>query len=103
MKIIKKLSERIEDEIKDSKMYAKWAVEMKEERRSLADALYALSLDEMKHAMTLHGEVTAIISEYRAEHGEPPEAMLAVYNYLHERQMEKCNEAKNYQSMYREA
>ena len=102
MKIIKELSEHIEDEVHDSKCYAKWAVELKDERRSLADVLYSLSLDEMKHANALHDEVVAIIDEYRKEHGEPPADMQAVYDYLHKRQIEKAQEAKNYQALYRE-
>lgn len=103
MKLIKKLSERIEDEIHDAKHYAKWAIEMKEEHRNLADTLYSLSLDESKHADALHVEVVELINDYKKEHGEPPEAMQAVYDYLHERQIEKAEEAKRYQTMYREA
>ena len=102
MKIIKKLSERIEDEVCDSKNYAKWAIELKDEHRNLADVLYSISLDEMKHAYALHDEVVDLIDEYRKEHGEPPADMQAVYDYLHERQIEKAEEARRYQQMYKE-
>ena len=102
MKLIKKLSKRIEDEICDSKHYAKWAIELKESYRGLADTLYSLSLDEMKHSNMLHEEVVELIQDYRKEHGEPPEAMQAVYDYLHEQQIEKAEEAKRYQQMYKE-
>ena len=101
MKIIKKLSEHIDEEIKDATCYAKWALEVKDDRRALADTLFNLSMDEMKHANTLHDSVVAIIEEYRRTEGEPPEAMMAVYEYLHQRQIEKAQEAKNYQAMYR--
>ena len=103
MKLIQKLSERIEDEIHDSKCYAKWAVKEKADHRNLAEVLYAISLDEMKHAMSLHDATVTIIEEYRREYGDPPEAMQAVYDYLHERQIDKAKEAKEYQEMYREA
>ena len=102
MKIIKKLSEHIEEELEDSECYAKWALEVKDERRSLADVLYNLSLEEFKHMQILHDEVVKIIEEYHKEHGEPPESMKAVYDYLHEKQLEEAQEVKSYQALYRE-
>ena len=101
MKKIKELSEYIEEEISDSCKYAKAALEVKDTDRQLADVFYTLSLEEMKHMQMLHNEVARIIEQYRKEHGEPPASMLAVYDYLHEKQIEHANEAKNYQSMYK--
>ena len=102
MKLIKKLSEHIEGELQDAECYAKWAIEVKDEHRGLADVLYSLSMDEMKHMNALHDEVVKIIEEYRKEHGEPPAAMQAVYDYLHERQIEDAQEVRGYQMLYRE-
>ena len=102
MKIIELLSEHIEDEIKDAQTYAKMALEYKAEYPSLAETFYSLSVDEMGHMNSLHEEVVKLINAYRKEHGEPPAAMLAVYNYLHERQIEQAKEAKTYQQMYKE-
>lgn len=43
----------------------------------------------------------AMIEDYRRKNGEPPAAMLAVYNYLHEKQMKRAHEIKMWQEEYR--
>ena len=102
MKIIELLSEHIEEEIKDAQTYAKMALEYKAEYPGLAETLYSLSIDEMGHMNSLHEEVVKIIDKYKKEHGEPPAAMLAVYEYLHKKQIDHAKEAKTYQAMYKE-
>ena len=102
MKIIKKLSKHIDDEIEDAIHYAKLALKCKEENKNLATVFYNLSNDELKHATMLHAEVVRMIDEYRKVNGTPPAEMLAVYNYLHGEQIAKTNKAKNYQQMFRE-
>lgn len=103
MKIIRDLSEYIEDEIDDSCKYAKLALEWKDKRRNLADVFFMLSQEELKHMQILHNEVVRLIEEYRNTNGDPPESMQAVYDYLHEKQIDHANEAKAYQMMYKES
>ena len=102
MKIIKTLSKHINDEIDDAMHYVKLALKCKDENKALATVFYTLSTEELKHATMLHGEVVKIIEEYRKTNGEPPAAMLAVYNYLHEEQIEKTQKVKTYQQIFRE-
>ena len=101
MKIIQKLSEYIKEELEGAECYAKKALKYREEYPTLAKTLYDMSIDEMKHVDLLHGEVVKLIENYRKEHGEPPATMMAVYDYLHEKQIEEANEVRMYQNQYR--
>ena len=101
MKVIKKLEELIEEEIHDSKKYAKLAAEYKHEHPALAQVLFNISTQEEAHMNMLHTEVVKLIEAHRKTHGDPPEAMMAVYDYVHKRNIEKMGEARNYQDVYR--
>lgn len=102
MKLIKELEELIEEEISDVKKYAKLAAEMKSEHPELAQVFYNLSTQEETHQAMLHNEVVKIIEEHRRKVGEPPPAMMAVYDYIHKKHIEKMAEARRYQSLYKE-
>ena len=103
MKIIETLSHKIEEEICDAKSYVTMAMEYKDEYPELSRTLYNISTQEMEHMNLLHGEVTQIIKRYRETQGEPPADMMAVYDYLHKKQIEKTLEVKTLQTMYKES
>lgn len=100
MKIIKCLSELIQDELSDAEKYIELALKYEDEDKETAKLFDDLSNEEVKHMQRLHDRVTAIISSYRSKNGEPPESMLAVYNYLHEKQIERAKEVKILQDMF---
>ena len=101
MKIIKCLSELIEEELEDSRKYIDLAMKWKQEEPDTADIFYELSLEEMGHADRLHQEVTDLIEEYRNEHGEPPKDMMVLWNYLHEKHIGNATQIKVMQGLYK--
>jgi rubrerythrin len=103
MKLIRDLEEAISDEISDIKRYAMWAIELKESQPTLAQVLYNISTQEDGHQAAIHNEVVKIIEEHRRHHGEPPAAMMAVYEYLHKKSIDNLAEARMYQEIYKKA
>lgn len=101
MQKIKILCEMIDDELDGAKEYACEAVKLKGVDSALASTLYDISTQEMTHVNRLHAEITRLIDAYRKEHGEPPEAMRAVYEYLHDKQIERANVIKVLQGQYK--
>jgi rubrerythrin len=90
----------IDDELEGAENYAKAALELKDSHPDLARALYSLSQQEMEHMGILHNHVVNIINEYKKTKGEPPAAMMAVYDYVHEKQIDEAAEIKNLQAMF---
>ena len=102
MKLIERLSEMIEEEIGDADKYINEALKYKDERRGLADVFFQLSTEEMRHMQMLHAEVVKLIDEYRNTHGEPPEGMRAIYDYMHKRHIDEATKVKGAQALYRD-
>lgn len=102
MEIIEHLEDQICSEIHDAKGYIKCALKRKDEDKELADLYYTLANEEMDHMSRLHKQVVRIIEDYRKGHGEPPAEMLAVYNYVHEKNIDKAKDVKMMIAMYKE-
>lgn len=100
MEIIRKISEKIDDELMDAEKYIKCAFKVKLEFPQLADTYYQLSLEEMKHVTMLHDQVVRIIEVYKQNH-PVPEGMQVLYDYLHNRQIKWAAKIKSKQDEYK--
>ena len=101
MKIIKCLSEQIEDELHDAEKYIDLAMKWKPEEPDTAELFYELSVEEMGHMERLHQEVSELIEDYRKQHGEPPKDMMVLYDYLHEKHIGHATQIKVKQGIYK--
>ena len=102
MKLIQCLTDNIHEELADSRKYAELALKYKEINPNIARIFHTLSQNEMEHASLLHEAVSDVIVDYRKNTGEPPADMMAIYNYLHEKEIEKAADVKRLQAMFRE-
>ena len=101
MKIIKCLSEKIEDELNDAQEYIDLAMRWKQDEPDTAAVFYELSIEEMGHVDKLHKEVVDLIDEYKGEHGDPPKDMMTLYDYLHEKHIGRATQIKVKQGMFK--
>ena len=100
MKIIKCLADQIADELEDAQKYIELAMKWKAEQPETADLFYELSTEELGHMEKLHDAVQELIKKYQEEEGEPPQDMMTLYNYLHEKHKEEATTIKVKQGMY---
>ena len=101
MKIIKCLAEKIEEELHDASEYVELAMKWKEEQPAVAQLFYELSQEEMGHMERLHDAVQEVIDEHRKQVGEAPKDMMTLYEYLHDKHMQKATEIKVKQGMFK--
>ena len=103
MKIIKCLVEDINEELEGAEHYAKLATQHKDDDRELADVYAKLANVELDHVNALHGQVVRIIKEWKATSGqEPPAAMQAVFDWEHNKEIEKVKQIKILLDLYRQ-
>lgn len=92
----------IEEELEGAEHYAKKATEHKDDDRELVDVYAKLANVELDHVNALHGQVVLIIKEWKVTSGqEAPAAMQAVWDYEHERSVDKAAKIKTLLDMYK--
>lgn len=94
MKIIKDIVDELKDELGGAEGYAERAMKYKGVDDGLS-AMYAeMAKEEMGHVDKLHGRAQEIIRKYRAEKGEPPLMMQAVWDQEHKEMMKWAAEIR---------
>ena len=101
MKIIRCLSEKIQEELEDADAYIDLATAWKDEDEEAAELFYELSTEELGHVDKLHAQVTAEIEEYRRTEGDPPEGMKELYDWMHKKNMEEAMRIRVKQGMFK--
>lgn len=100
MKIIKDISQDIECVLDKAEDFAKKATLYRIDYPEVAQTYYAAATAELDLMKTLHDRVVALITDYKKSNNEVPVPMQAIYDYLHERFIEKAAAVKNLQDMF---
>ena len=100
MLIIKNLTQMINKEIREAEKYAQRSVSYKENDPALAETFYRIANSKLNDMNVLHDQVVRIINDYQKRKGDPPKEMMAIYNYVHEEQIENVKEIRLLLDMY---
>jgi hypothetical protein len=101
MKEIKMLAENIREELEDAEKYAWTALKYKDKDRDLAQTVAGLAKQEITHSELLHEQAVRLIKEQQEKGITPPAAMQAVWDWEHERMIEKTAYVKQLLEMFR--
>ena len=101
MKIIRCLSEKIQEELADAEVYIDLATAWKDDDEETAELFYELSGEELGHADKLHEQVKAEINEYKRTEGEPPEGMMELYDWMHKKNTTDAMRIKVKRAMFK--
>jgi rubrerythrin len=102
MLFLKKIIEKIDEELEDAESYAEMALEHQASDEDIADIFCKIAEQEIGHMNMLHGIVVKIIDRHKKEGKEVPVAMQAIWDYEHEKMIDNAKEVKMLISMYKE-
>ena len=86
MQKIKCLVKDMSCELDAAEHYAKHALRNKDEDKELGDVYARVARQELEHCELFHAQAVRLIREYDKE---PPESMRAIWEYEHDRIMER--------------
>lgn len=101
MQLVKDIVEEIDDELCGAKKYVKMANKYKKEYPQIANMYYEMSLVEMTHVDKLHNAVVSLINDLKVKGVEIDSNMMAIYDYLHEKAIEKATKIKVMQEEFK--
>lgn len=99
MKEIKIIAEQIRDELDVAEDYAKAAAKLKDVNSTDAANYADMARQEMAHAETLHKMASRLISKQVDAGVEVPAAMQAVWDWEHERMIDRAGKIRAMLSM----
>ena len=102
MKEIKYIVEEIHEELEGAEHYAKKAMQHKDTHKSLADMYSRLAAAELDHVNVLHDQAVKLIKAKREAGVEPPAAMMAVWDWEHNKAVDTAGRIRAILSMYRD-
>lgn len=95
MKVIKKISKFINEELDMAECYVDFALKIKDEFPNLYDKYIKLAEQELEHTKENHNIVVNIINEQKKNDIVIPLGMKEAYDFIHEIQMNKYYIIKN--------
>lgn len=101
MKQIKMLVEDIQMELEGAEHCAKIATQYKDTDRTLADTYAKMAEGKLSNVNSYHEQAVRMIKEQQAKGAQVPEGMQAVWDWEHEKQMDKTARVKSLIAVYR--
>ena len=99
MKEIKHYVEQIKDELEVAEEYAKIAAKLKTENATNSGEYAEMARQELNHVDRIHKMAVRAIEKSRADGILPPPAMQAVWDWEHDKMMDKVARIKMLLSM----
>lgn len=93
MKVLKDLIAKADDTLEEIEWYAEKALHLRSEYKAVADTYIKIADMHIDIYKMLHDRMTALIDE-RKRDTEVPQAMLAIWEYEHEKLIKEFAEAK---------
>ncbi len=100
MLVIKDINKAIKSKIRTAKCEADMALRYRADYPEVAKVFNELSKSDLQDIELLHSNVERLIMIYRQKNGEPPVAMQAIYDWVHQEMIEDVKEIKSLQNMF---
>lgn len=101
MKELKEIIADIQEMLDCAEMYAREAVKHKNQYPDLASTYARIAQDDLAHVDMLHKHAVNMIEEKQKNGTEAPAAMKAIWDFEHDREIDKAADVKRLLDMYR--